>query len=109
MAPEITITAEALLAGFAEREMADENDDDAALRVLGERWRPDFWRETLGLDTVGNLSWRLRGQLSDSDGRYTRPFRRLVDRSRPPPRRLHPKERLATLHMLGPPFLPNGC
>jgi hypothetical protein len=75
MAPEMTITAEALPAGLAEREIAEENDEDAVLKALGERWRPHFWRDTLGLDTVGNLSRRLRGQLSDSDGRYTRPSR----------------------------------
>ena len=39
MAPEMMITAEALPAGFAEREIADERDE-AELKWLGARWRP---------------------------------------------------------------------
>src|SRR5664279_3469778 len=46
MAPEMTITAEALLAGIAEREMAEESDG-AELTGLAARWRPGF-----GLGTV---------------------------------------------------------
>jgi len=42
----MTITAEALLAGFAEREIADEKDE-VELKAFGARWRPLF-----GLDTV---------------------------------------------------------
>ena len=57
------ITAEALLAGFAVRERADERFEEA-LKRFGARWRPVVW-----LDTVRDLSIRLRGQLSGSDGR----------------------------------------
>ena len=39
MAPEITITAEALVAGLAEREMADDRDA-AEFRWRRARWRP---------------------------------------------------------------------
>src|ERR1035437_10471612 len=46
MAPEMTITAEALLAGLAEREIADEKDD-AELKGFGARWRPVFWLGTV--------------------------------------------------------------
>ena len=46
MAPEMTITAEALLAGIAEREMAEESVG-AELTGLVARWRPGF-----GLGTV---------------------------------------------------------
>src|SRR5664279_1666597 len=46
MAPEITITAEALLAGFAECEIADERDE-AELKGLGARWRPVFRLDTV--------------------------------------------------------------
>ena len=46
MAPEMTITAEALLAGLAEREITDEKDD-AELKGLGARWRPVLWLDTV--------------------------------------------------------------
>ena len=46
MAPEMTMTAEALLAGLAERENADEKDD-AELKLLGARWRPGLWLDTV--------------------------------------------------------------
>jgi len=46
MAPAITITAEALLEGFAEREIADEREETKR-KQLGARWRP-----VLRLDTV---------------------------------------------------------
>jgi hypothetical protein len=46
MAPEMTITAEALLAGLAEREIADEKDE-AELKGFGARWRPVFWLGTV--------------------------------------------------------------
>jgi hypothetical protein len=42
MAPDMRITAEALLAGLAEREIADEKDE-AELKLPGARWRPDSW------------------------------------------------------------------
>jgi hypothetical protein len=47
MAPEMTITAEALLAGKAVREMADEKEVDAELKGLGARWRPEIWLDTV--------------------------------------------------------------
>ena len=46
MAPEMTITAEALLAGFAEREIAEEKDE-AELKGFGARWRPVSWLGTV--------------------------------------------------------------
>ena len=46
MAPDMRITAEALLAGMAEREIAAEKDD-AGLRWLGARWRPVLWLVTV--------------------------------------------------------------
>jgi hypothetical protein len=35
-----------LLAGLAERENADEKDD-AELKLLGARWRPELWLDTV--------------------------------------------------------------
>src|SRR5450631_590990 len=58
MAPDMTITAEVLLAGLAEREIADEKDD-AEPEGCSARWRPAVW-----VDTGRNLSSRLLGQLS---------------------------------------------
>jgi hypothetical protein len=47
MAPEMTMTAEALLAGLAEREIAREKHE-AELNGLGARWRPVFRLDTVG-------------------------------------------------------------
>jgi hypothetical protein len=41
MPPEIAITAEALAAGFAEREIAVDSDD-AGFKRPGARWRPEM-------------------------------------------------------------------
>jgi hypothetical protein len=46
MAPEMTITADVLVAGLAERENADERDD-AEFKGLGARWRPEIWLDTV--------------------------------------------------------------
>jgi hypothetical protein len=42
----MTITAEVLVAGLAERETADEKKD-AELKGLGARWRPEIWLDTV--------------------------------------------------------------
>jgi hypothetical protein len=47
MAPEMTMTAEALVAGLAEREIASEKHE-AGLNGLGARWRPVFRLDTVG-------------------------------------------------------------
>jgi hypothetical protein len=46
MAPEMTITAEAFVAGLVDRERAEEKDD-AEVKGLGARWRPVSWLDTV--------------------------------------------------------------
>src|SRR5450759_1297238 len=46
MAPDITMTAEVLLAGMAVCEIADEKDE-AGLKAFGARWRPVFRLDTV--------------------------------------------------------------
>jgi hypothetical protein len=100
MAPEMTITADALLAGFAEREIADERDE-AELKAFGARWRPVF-----GIDTVRKplhtptrsavgFGWEIAPGLHvgrSTGGRSTT-------------ERLHPKERLSTPQL----WVPRSC
>jgi hypothetical protein len=104
MAPDMTNTAETLLAGLAEREKLDEKDG-AELKWLGARWRPVLW-----LDIVRKpLQTPTRSAVGFGWENCTRPSRRRIDKSRPPPRGLHPKERLYTPQNVGPPLLPSGC
>jgi hypothetical protein len=74
IAPDITIMAEALPAGLAEREIADEKDVDAELKRLGARWRPEVW-----LDTVRNLPSAYEVSCRVRVGDCTRPSRRQID------------------------------
>src|SRR5450759_538040 len=75
MAPENTITAEALLAGFAEREIADENDDPE-LTECGARWRPALW-----LDIVKDpLQTPTRSAVGFGWENCTRPSCQQIDR-----------------------------
>src|ERR1035437_3402 len=99
MAPEMTMTAEALLAGLDVREIASEKHE-AELNGLGARWRPVFW-----LDTVGTSPYAYEVSCRVRVGDCTRPSRRRINRSRPPPRELHPKERLTTPQM----WVPRSC
>ena len=46
MPPETAITADALAAGFAEREIADDRDE-AGFKRCGARWRPETWFDTV--------------------------------------------------------------
>src|SRR5665648_215789 len=100
MAPEMTITAEALLAGLAEREIAAERDD-AALEGLGARWRPLSWLDTVIETSPDAYEVSCRVRVGDC----TRPSRWRIDRGRPPPRGLHPKERLSTSQI----WVPRSC
>src|SRR5450631_3522292 len=103
IAPEITITAEALLAGLTEREIAEEKDE-VELTWLGARWRPVPW------DVIFKKpSMRLRGQLSDSDGRLHPAFARADRRKSYTTEKASPQERLATPQIVGPPLLSSGC
>ena len=74
MAPEMTITAEALLAGLAERETADEKDA-AELKELGARWRPVLWLDTVKETSPDAYEVSCRVRVGDR----TRPSRRRSD------------------------------
>ena len=104
MPPEMTITAEAFLAGKAVREMADEKEVDTELKGLGARWRPEIW-----LDTVKNLSRRLRGQLSGSGWRLHPAFTPADRLKSSTTERASPQGASLDAPDLGPPLLPSGC
>src|SRR5665811_2632033 len=67
---------------------------------IRDRWRPVFW-----LDTVGTSPYAYEVSCRVRVGDCTRPSRRRINRSRPPPRELHPKERLTTPQM----WVPRSC
>jgi len=102
MAPEMTITAEALLAGLAERETADEKDA-AELKGLGARWRPVFWLDTVKkpLQTptrsaVG-FGWEIHPAFTPAD--------RLKSSTT---ERASPQGASRDAPVVGPPLLPSG-
>jgi hypothetical protein len=104
MAPEMTMTAEALLAGLAEREIADDRDE-AGLKGFGARWRPVFWLDTVrkplhtpSRSAVG-FGWEIASGLHA--GRSTE-----VDHHR---EGFTPRNVSSTHQNVGPPPLPSGC
>src|SRR5665647_1442421 len=99
MPPETTITAEALAAGFAEREMAVDRDETGFKRPWA-RWRPEMLFDTVDKPLQAPARSAVGFGLE-----ITRPSRQRVDRGRPPPRRLHPKERLSTPRK----WVPRSC
>jgi hypothetical protein len=103
MAPEMTITAEVLVAGLLERERAEEKDV-AELKGLGARWRPVSWLDTVRkpLQTptrsaVG-FGWEIAPGLHVDE--------RLKSSTT---ERASPQGASRDAPDLGPPLLPSGC
>src|SRR5450756_1084665 len=102
MAPEMTITAEALLAGLAEREMVDESDD-AEPKGLGARWRPVFWLDT------GKKALQTPTRSAVGFGWETAPgLHASVSTRSSPTERASPQGASLDAPNVGPPLLPSG-
>jgi hypothetical protein len=103
IAPEMTITAEVLVAGLAEREMADEKDD-AELKGLGARWRPEIWLDTVKkpLQTPTRSAVGFGREIAPGPHADERPQSSITGRASPQGASLDAPD-------LGPPLLPSGC
>jgi hypothetical protein len=103
MAPEMTITAEVLVAGLAEREIADDSDD-AGFEGVGARWRPEIWLDTVKepLQTPTRSAVGFGREIAPGLHEGGRLTSSTTERASPQGASLDAPD-------LGPPLLPSGC